>query len=310
MKFSSFIYRQKQKIKYHIAKDKVIKQIAEINRFEERVRLQKQDYYIKELDLMLPGRKFDFIFAQFDIFINNALILDGRYEKKENNLIFTWDNLTININTAGELFIINEIFVRKCYQFRFPLKQSVSIIDIGMNVGLASLFFASLPNVKEVYAYEPFKPTFKLANQNFQYNKGISFKIHPRHHGLGKKEETKEIIFNRSNSGLNNIYRRNQKPQKDENLENIEIRNACSEINNILEKQYQSEFIIKIDTEGAEYEIMESLFSKKVSEKIVGFMIEWHDLGPEKLEEMLLSENFKLYSFNLKKNTGLIYAIR
>jgi FkbM family methyltransferase len=167
-----------------------------------------------------------------------------------------------------------------------------------------------LQNVKEVYAFEPFKLTFKLANQNFLYNKELSSKIHPRNYGLGKKEETKEILFNRSNLGLNNIYRRNTNPQKDENLETIDIKNACSEINNILAKQSQNEFIIKIDTEGAEYEILESLFSKKVSEKIVGFMIEWHDLGPEKLEEMLLSENFKLYSFNLKRNTGLIYAIR
>ena len=310
MQFNSFIYRQKQRIKYHLASDKVTKQIAEINRFAERIRIQNRQYYIKEINLTIPEKKFDFIFSQFEIFINNALTLGGTYKIYQNNLIFAWDILTVNINTAGELFIINEIYVKKCYQFRFPPQHNISIIDIGMNVALASLFFASLPYVKEVFAFEPFKPTYKLALQNLAFNEELSSKIHPRNYGLGKKEEIMETYFSRSDSGLNNIYGRIQEPQKDEDLETIEIKNACSEINEILEKQSQSEFIIKIDTEGAEYEIMESIFSKRVSEKIIGFMIEWHNDGSDRLEKLLLMENFKIYSLSLSKNTGLIYAIR
>ena len=56
-------------------------------------------------------------------------------------------------NNADEM-VFREIFIDECYNISFPC-DSV-LIDIGMNVGYASLFFASNSKIKEIFGYEPF----------------------------------------------------------------------------------------------------------------------------------------------------------
>jgi len=310
VKFNNFIYRQKQRLVYHFTRNPVAKQIAEINRFSEHIRCFEKDYFIKKLSLHLPRSSFDFIFLRFDLFVSNAERLGGKYKVKDNRLLFSWDDFTVHITNAGDLHIINEIFVEKCYKFRLPGTNHVNVIDIGMNVGLASLYFASLPHVTKVFGFEPFKSISELASLNFSLNTDLSSKIFVKNYGLGDQETVLEASYNEINPGISRSIGQSNIMSSNENHELLTIKEADSEINNILKEYVEDDFIIKIDTEGAEYDIMKSLFRTKLNERIKGFMIEWHDHGSEQLEELLLKENFKLFSFSLKKNRGLVYAFR
>jgi FkbM family methyltransferase len=54
-----------------------------------------------------------------------------------------------------ELSIYNEIFLKNGYQMPFPLEEVESVLDIGANVGFATLyFFLQCPNVKRIVMVE------------------------------------------------------------------------------------------------------------------------------------------------------------
>lgn len=307
-----FIYRQRLRVRYHLSKDAVTKRLAEINRYREIVSVTRKGYYIKHLGILLPARKFDFIFKNkvFDLFLNLPQELKGgKYLIEDCVLFFVFEDLKIEICTQSELYIINEIFVRRCYQFVLPNKESVRMFDVGMNVGLAALFFAGLPFVKSIHAYEPFRQTFLQAKRNFDCNPDRSRKIIPHNFGWGAEEQSVDAYYNYENNGINSIFR----PKLHDpigTIEKLTILPAIDTLVAVLDSFPNDKFVIKIDTEGAEYPIFDSLFAQRLPEQVKGVMLEWHFQGFEHLEDTLLKNGFMLTSFQLDRDSGLIYAFR
>ncbi len=85
------------------------------------------------------------------------------------------------VQTSEELFILNEIHARQIYGVVFG-SPSV-IVDVGFNVGFASLFFARHPLVSTLYGFEPLVPTFKQGLKNISFN-SFSGKIQVYNYGL------------------------------------------------------------------------------------------------------------------------------
>ena len=67
------------------------------------------------------------------------------------------DTWRVRLTTAEQVNMAQEVFVDGCYDFR--LAGTWTVLDIGANIGLASLFFAAQPWVESVLAFEPFAPT-------------------------------------------------------------------------------------------------------------------------------------------------------
>jgi FkbM family methyltransferase len=309
LNFPSFLYRQRQRWNYHFASNDVERQIAEINKYKQFIKSNHTGYLIEEINLLLPKGKFDYIFYRYDLFLNNARNLSGKYIIENGLLFFSWEDFKVRISSPSELFIINEIFVEKCYNFILP-QLKINIIDIGMNVGLASLFFASHPQVNKVFAFEPFIITFDLAVANFGLNPHLKPKIFPHNYGLGSKKGTIQIPFNPDNLGVNTTNAFSPRIASANSTDRVRINNVADEIECILEGTVDEMYIIKIDTEGAEYEIFEKLFERNLDSNIIGFILEWHYKGAKLLEEQLVNEGFKVFSTIISNNTGLIYAIR
>lgn len=310
MNFSSFLYRQRQRWNYHFANNDVERQIAELNKYTHVVKINRANYFIDEIGISLPKRRFDYIFKSFNLFIANAKNLCGKYVIEDNILLFTWDNFKVNISSASELFIINEIYVEKCYNFLLPEHSKANIIDIGMNVGLASMFFASHLQVDKVFAFEPFKATFHLAHINFNLNPHLKSKIYAHNYGLAGRYSSVLAPFNSNNLGINSISYDNPRTAAANGVESIRICDVAAELDRIFKENQGGDFMIKIDTEGAEYPIFERLFQAKLDSRIIGFMLEWHYKGPNILEDKLVKEGFKVFSTVFNKNTGILYAIR
>lgn len=310
MKKGDFLYRQKQRLKYHLAKNEVEKQIAEINRHAERIRVKEASYLIGDLSFELPKNQFDFVFSEFEYFVDNAVRLNGKYKIENGQLVFSWDHLKANISSASELYLIHEIYVNLCYNFMIPGDAHVKVIDIGMNVGMASLFFAGLPFVDAIFSYEPFRPTYELAMANYSLNPGLSGKIHPENYGLGNKHEVVSVPFLASNLGRNTSFTADRGDMNTAPVEQITLKPAGREIQDLLRKYPEDPFVLKIDTEGAEYDILESISATGLPEQIVVIMMEWHHRGPGELEHILLREGFHLVSIRDHKKTGLIYGFR
>lgn len=247
---------------------------------------------------------------------NYVLNLDSKFENLNisnlnDGFLVSFLDYKIYIESLEEFNILNEIFVN--HDYNFLTNDKSVIIDIGTNIGITSLFFSAQNYVKEIYAYEPIIDTYKQAEFNFQMNQDISKVKSFKNIGLGKDNREEFFLFDKNTKGNTGI--RGKMSQSYANSSNAEERkvqicNASNELKKIFEGLNGEKVIVKMDCEGAEYEIIENLFESGLLNRIDVFLIEWHDKGSRLLEDILLDSGFGCFSLNLNKVSGMIYAYR
>src|SRR5260221_3132548 len=111
------------------------------------------------------------------IFDNDVALLDEAFEKfaltevQEKvymSMMKHGKELTLQINSLDSWGAFYEILVRDVYET--ITDEEIVVIDVGMNVGTAALFFASRDNVKRVYGFEPVPSSCATAEVNFSLN--------------------------------------------------------------------------------------------------------------------------------------------
>jgi FkbM family methyltransferase len=270
---------------------------------------------VKELiAIQIPDVKIDLRFMCRLLCISEMWV-DGK-------IIATNASITAIIENINDIYILNEITNTGEYNI-YGFDRSV-VIDVGMNKGIASMHFAAMNDVDIVYAFEPFKSTYKMALRNFSLNpKEIVDKIKPYNFGLGKHDEERVInIVNLDATGDNSTVIPNDEypdcyinsdSKCDINVSVI-IKNAATEVKSIIEANTGKQIICKIDTEGSEYEIIDILSKRGVIEHIDIFLIEYHIINgfnPDALIEALLRNDFYIFrSKPLEANCGMIRAVR
>ena len=232
--------------------------------------------------------------------------------KIENHILVTPRGVRIDISdvpheAAG---IVKEVFLKEVYTIHF--NDDAVLIDIGFNRGIASLFFSTYPNIKRIYAFEPFKPTFRLAKKNLALNPQLSQKIHAFNVGLGKAEVTKELPYRASATGGMSTALDVCMGEKNTTKETVAIKDAAREIAQILEKNKTEHIVVKCDCEGAEFEIFERLNEENLIEEIDVILMEYHHKGPDELLDMITKNGFVVRTqvLSQKMGTGYIYAVR
>lgn len=186
-------------------------------------------------------------------------------------LIARVDGLVLEVRNAEDLQLLHEIFLIKEYNV-VPPGRSIAI-DIGMNVGVASLALARNSQVETVYAYEPFAAPFRRAARHFQRNSKLSAKIQPENFGLADRDDDRDV---KSNSGA--TIGTSIRGTKSGDPERIRIRDAANELGPKIEEAVRRglRVVVKVDCEGSEFAIFESLKRASLFDKIDAFMIEWH----------------------------------
>jgi len=136
------------------------------------------------------------------------------------------------------------------------LKKINNILDIGANIGQFSFTLKSFyPNINPC-CFEPNKEIFSLLQKNMSYFGNVRL----FNYGIGK-EGKREFYFSPSSSGLGSFYIENVHQfghKKD--VKKIEIINIGLNDRKLKELKVPNKFdLIKIDVEGAEIEVLESL---------------------------------------------------
>lgn len=227
-------------------------------------------------------------------------------------IIIGFNDLKFYLKTVEDFHILAEVFYSSDYGL-ISSDESV-IFDIGMNIGLTSLFFARKDFVKKVYSYEPVTETFNQGQYNFSLNKEYSHKINCFNFGLGSSDKKEKFYFHPEAKG--NCGSRGLKSPGLRSLENhlteitVEIKEICQEFKPLIEINKTFKKFIKIDCEGSEYEILDQLDKEQYLKFFDGLMIEWHDNSSLILEDILLKNNFLMISQYLTPISGLIYAFR
>lgn len=229
----------------------------------------------------------------------------------DSSLEFSFSGLHFQCRTTEELFFVVEIFVQRIYDMH--IGSDLVILDVGANVGTASLFFASKTEVSRVYAYELFPATSALARLNMERNRPISDKVVLETKGLSDYSGCLELDYNSDKKGHAGLFgilgetSRSIVKQK----QSVEVEDISVIVKRIINQHTLQNLLIKLDCEGAEYAILEHLQRTGLLESIHALVMEWHQHGAQPLTKILIACGFAVWSEDSPLGThGMIYAVR
>lgn len=191
---------------------------------------------------------------------------------------------TVRIPKA-ELFRIKEIFQEQGYSILKYRNHNgpLNVLDIGANIGLFSIYMKLIDPDCTIYCYEPVNNTYSLLQENI---KNIN-NIHTFHYGLFNENTTAEINIHSMNTGQNSLKLKN--PEHNQ-TETIQLRDAGEENDRLGIDNFD---ILKVDTEGCEVEILESL-GERLS-NIAYVILEYHSEEDRRRLDKLLVD-FTLFA--------------
>ena len=236
---------------------------------------------------------------------------------KNGSIICEIEDKKLLASSYNEMFIAKEVFYNKCYDFSTPHK-SVTVIDIGMNIGSASIFYSTKEGVNRVYAFEPFITTFERALENFKLNElqedkysPLSVNVLPHSYGVSNANKALELDYDKNLKGLMSTTFKNEQTSNSEKV-TVELTDIAEIFTAIIEKHPEDQFVFKLDCEGAEYDIFNRLDETGLIKKVHIFTLEWHnhnDCNVTQLESILNRNGF-IYQVIGARNrpTGMMFA--
>ena len=261
------------------------------------------------------------VLAPFEIatpfFVENFDLLKTVYENGGDisttgqGVVASFNGVSCYIKNTEDFQIVNEIFLWNQYTFRSQAPKV--IIDIGMNVGLATLRLASDPSVVAVHSFEPFLSPFGRAIENIALNPELKKKIFPRQFGLAGEDAELEVLASSDHTIGTSIRGIDDGvPEKIKIVDAQYIQGIIREARKI-----GADVFVKIDCEGSEFGIFQSLERCDLFKSIRGFMVEWHkwwspDKNLEVLLEPLLRGGFVIFDRNIISDlfAGSFNAVR
>jgi FkbM family methyltransferase len=231
-------------------------------------------------------------------------------ERHKEGVLARFNGLQFYIESSEEFFIIKEVFIEKDYNLLS--KDNFVVFDIGMNIGVSSLFFASNKKVSQIYSFEPVTTTYQQALYNLTLNPQIANKVQTFNFGLGGFSRTEKVLYNpqaKGNCGIRlDLSLVIDKDYAEEIA--IDIQDCSEVLPALIAKHPNEKKIVKMDCEGAEYEIIQKLSDSQLLSEIDVLILEWHDKGAGILEELLVANGFFVVSRFLTSITGMIYAFK
>ncbi|MBI1422078.1 MAG: FkbM family methyltransferase [Gammaproteobacteria bacterium] len=176
--------------------------------------------------------------------------------------VYNWHGRQIHYRPGtSDHGLIYEILIRKPDKAEYHVDARVHpdiIVDIGANIGITALWLnRKFPNAK-IYCFEPMQDNFEILQKNIS---GIE-NIQAFNFGLGNTNDELDIFSNvdETNRGGFSIYQREDDPDnlgtRTASVGKIQIRKAGEALAELGIKKID---LLKIDTEGAEYDILTSI---------------------------------------------------
>jgi len=194
--------------------------------------------------------------------------------------------IKIRVNSTDLMALTHVWMIQEYSGDDFPISNDDVIIDVGAHIGLFALFASQFCKNGKIFCYEPIKENYKILIENIEMNQIQN--IFPNNLAVTKKTSRVKIFLNDDQSGHSMfIQNKNFVEVDSKSLSDIFIDNGIKECD-----------FLKLDCEGAEYEIVESL-SADLFTKINKTVIEYHmvDTKPELLEQLI--NKLKQFSFSV-----------
>lgn len=210
--------------------------------------------------------------------------------------------IKIRINST-DIQAFTNVWILEEYNHRiFSIDESDVIIDIGAHIGLFSLYVSQFCKNGSIYCFEPIKENYELLLFNTNLNRLKNVKIFQK--AVADKSEIVKIHLS-SDAAAHSLFGKGSSCQEVESISLKEI---------LDENKIENCNLLKMDCEGSEYLIMNSL-PDKYFEYIQKIVMEYH-LAAEKpilIEDLIKKLTSLDYEVIIEKNTddyGLLFATR
>jgi FkbM family methyltransferase len=277
-----------------------------------------QEIVLAESDLRL-GRKHEYLLRCLTD-MRQLKDSGARFLQDENDrLLCEIEGITVLVRSADEMWILREIFVDGIYDI--TVNGPAVIWDVGMNVGIASLYFASRGNAR-VVGYEPIAPTYEMALENLALNPSLRDSITAINSGIGGSNRTEIVDYCDELKGSVGLLGAVADPFLRHSVLNLpanasirremlRMEDAVSVLTSIRSAHPHLPIIAKMDCEGAEYEVIDALHRSGDLPSLAALIIEWHRDGPEPLQRHLVEAGFTVFLLGGKGgHWGRLYAVR
>lgn len=224
------------------------------------------------------------LFKDFKELIRSRSIdfVKARKPSSEHNptrvLKFNWKGNEIYYRSGtSDRGLIYEVLVRSEKKAEYFVPDTIKpkvILDIGANVGVVSLWLAEKYPEATIFAFEPMPENVALLRRNTQHKPNIMV----NDFGLSNEDKFVPVFRNLDTNNLGgfSVYRRENDTENAGNLDLIDfqmtLRNAASVLSELAINHVD---LIKIDTEGSEFEILSALPDSILS-KVSWLMGELH----------------------------------
>lgn len=180
----------------------------------------------------------------------------------------------------------------KWIDFFAASKLPLNFLDVGANIGMYSLYFLSLVKNKMVICVEPFQKNFELLTQNLRLNNYVD-RVQVINSPLSSEiKRGSAIVSDKRPGGSGYKLIESDKGHQ----ESIDVQ--VLDIDSIL-YPFDQKYVLKIDTDGSDFEILQGGVNSLQSGCIISILIEASQDVQNRISDYL--KNFDLtsdYRFN------------
>ena len=226
-------------------------------------------------------------FSKIQIFFNSRKIFKNWYIYPKTYYKFTNDKyvifetktgLKIKIRTnSTDLMALTNVWMLNEYAVEdFQLAKNDTIIDVGAHIGLFSLLVSQFCKTGKIFSFEPISDNFNLLMSNLKLNHTEN--IHPFNLAVSKNTSSVDLFLS-SDQSAHSIF---SSDSESTTVKSISLQRIFDE------NKISSCKLLKLDCEGAEYEIIDSL-PLEYFDKIENIAIEYHvaDSKPELAKDLI-----------------------
>lgn len=260
--------------------------------------LRKYSYYLRSILLMLFG--FENFPWMVRIFLRHPRSSATRLRLRRSGVLF-------HVRGAMDIWSVKEAWLDRFYEkYGTPIGDGWSIIDIGAGIGEFTVFAAHIHPDNRVYAFEPFPESLALLNENLRSNKLTNVQVYGEAIGAATGRlalstaigEPLQFSTTEAESGEHALK-----------VPALSLSDAFLRLN--LDHCH----LLKLDCEGAEYEILFHA-PDPILNRVDRIVMEVHDgvtaYNRQHMADFLIRKGFqvKLHTNDVHTDLGYLYACR
>lgn len=223
--------------------------------------------------------------------------------KKEFFSLELKNGLKVKLRTdSTDLQAFANVWILKEYENKhFEISENDVIIDVGGHVGLFALFASTRIQNGKIISVEPHPGNFSLLQENMDNNELHGVVLVNK--AVANSNGTVRLFLDGHDDSAHSIC------GKGDN--SIQIEGVT--LNKLVRDAHVSKYnVLKMDCEGAEFEIIESLSDDELA-RIEKICLEYHLNGAglsylEKLEDRLKKMSFAVSNIPTNNHLGMLYA--